>query len=67
MASEAYCELPLRAEPTHFVTRAWCSVRGLLRGPFPTYRSPPRTLCAAIGAALEAIVASPVAFGPAEL
>ena len=45
----------------------WCFDRDLLRGPFRTYRPSPRVLGAAIGPALEAIVASPVAFGPAEL
>ena len=52
-------------EPTHYVARTWCLDRGLLRGPFHTYHSSPRPLCAAIGPALEAIVASLVAFGPA--
>ena len=49
------------------MTRTYCSVRDSLRGPFLTYRPPPRALGAAIGPALEAIVASLVAFGPAEL
>ena len=56
-----------RAEPTHFVTRTCCSAQSLLRGPFLTYPPVHRALGAAIGPALEAIVASPVAFGPADL
>ena len=56
-----------RAGPAPFKTRMWCFDRDLLRGPFRTYRPSPRTLSAAIGPALEAIVPSPVAFGPAEL
>ena len=47
------------------VTRTWCLDLASSRGPLPTYRPSPRPLCAAIGPALEAIVASPVAFGPA--
>ena len=42
-----------------------CVDLGSSRGPLPTYFPSPRALCAAIGAALEAIVASLVAFGPA--
>ena len=57
MASMAYREEPPRAEPGHIVTRTWCLDRGLLRGP--------SALRTAIGPALEASVASPVAFGPA--
>ena len=63
--SGAYRELPSREEPAHIVARTWCFDRDSLRRPFPTYRPPPRALCAVIGAALETIVASLVAFGPA--
>ena len=49
------------------MVRTWCFDRGSLRGLFHIYRPSPRALGAAIGPALEAIVASPVAFGPAEL
>ena len=64
---EAYRGFGPRAEPAHFVIRAGCSAHASLRGPFLTYPPSRETLGAAIGAALEAIVASPVAFGPAEL
>ena len=63
--SGAYRELPSREERAHIVARTWCFDRDSLRRPFPTYRPPPRALCAVIGAALETIVASLVAFGPA--
>ena len=53
------------AEPAHTVARTWCFDLGSSRGPLLTYRPPPRALYAAFGPALEAIVASPVAFGPA--
>ena len=52
-------------EPAHIVSRTWRFDLGSSRGPLPTYRPPPRALCAAIGLALEAIVASLIAFGPA--
>ena len=51
--SGAYRELPSREEPAHIVARTWCFDRDSLRRPFPTYRPPPRALCAVIGAALE--------------
>ena len=54
-----------REEPAHIVPRTWSLDRDSLHRPFPTYRPPPRALCAVIGAALEAMVASLVAFGPA--
>ena len=56
---------PSREEPAHIVPRTWSLDRDSLHRPFPTYRPPPRALCAVIGAALETIVASLVAFGPA--
>ena len=57
-----------RAQSQHIiVTRTWCLDLASSRGPLHTYRQSPRPLGAAIGPALEAIVASPVAFGPAEL
>ena len=64
---EAYCGVGSCEELTHFVTRTWYSARGSLRGPFHTYYPVPRAVGAAIGPPLDAIVASPVAFGPAEL
>ena len=56
---------PSKEEPAHIVPRTWSLDRDSLHRPFPTYRPPPRALCAVIGAALETIVASLVAFGPA--
>ena len=56
-----------RAEPAHIVTRTCCSDRDSLRGPVLTFHPSPRALGAAIGTALEAVVPSLVAFGPAEL
>ena len=47
------------------VARMWCLDLGSSRGPLTTYHPSPRVFCAAIGPALEAIVASLVAFGSA--